>query len=145
VRYGSLGLTQAFESYSSSPYLCPAGVWTIGWGATRGLDGRAVTAQTPPVSRDEALVLLLREITSCERAVNRLISVPLTQGRFDALVDFTFNLGAGALQRSTLRQVVNREDHAAAPDEFLKWYKAGGRILPGLLRRRRAEVVLYVS
>ena len=145
MTYTSLDITQGFEGYSSVPYRCPAGVWTIGWGATAGLDGKPVTAETAPVSQDEAQALLLRELNQCVKAVGRLINVPLSQGQFDALVDFVFNLGAGALQRSTLRAVVNREDHAAAPDEFLKWCKAGGRVLLGLLKRRQVEVALYVS
>ena len=78
-----------------------------------------------------------------ERAVLRLISVPLTQGQFDALVSFTFNLGAGALQRSTLRRTVNREEHADVPAELMKWVWAGGRKLKGLVKRRKAEGLLY--
>lgn len=80
---------------------------------------------------------------TAERAVLRLISVPLTDGQFDALVSFTFNLGAGALQRSTLRRKVNREEHEDVPAEFLRWVWAGGRKLNGLIRRRRAEATLY--
>ena len=78
-----------------------------------------------------------------ERAVLRLIRVPLTNGQFDALVSFTFNLGGGALQRSTLRRKVNREEHAAVPCEFRKWVSAGGRKLRDLIRRRNAEAMLY--
>ena len=78
-----------------------------------------------------------------ERAVLRLIKVPLTDGQFDALVSFTFNLGSGALQRSTLRRKVNREEHEEVPAEFLRWVWAGGRKLRGLVRRRAAESVLY--
>ena len=80
-----------------------------------------------------------------ERAVLRLISVPLTQGQFDALVSFTFNLGAGALQRSTLRRKVNREEHADVPAEFSKWVWAGGRKMNGLIKRRKAEAELYLG
>lgn len=75
----------------------------------------------------------------------RLISVPLTDGQFDALVSFTFNLGAGALQRSTLRRKVNRGEHQAVPAEFMKWVWAAGKRLPGLVRRRRAEAFAYSS
>lgn len=79
------------------------------------------------------------------RSVLRLIRVPLTDGQFDALVDFTFNLGGGALQRSTLRQVVNREEHDEVPGELMRWVRAGGKILRGLVRRRQAEVERYVA
>ncbi len=75
----------------------------------------------------------------------RLIRVPFEDGRFDALASFTFNLGAGALQRSTLRRKVNREEHDAVPREFRRWVWAGGRKLKGLVRRREAEAALYVA
>jgi lysozyme len=78
-----------------------------------------------------------------EQAVCRLVKVPLTDGQFDALVSFTFNLGSGALQRSTLRRKVNREEHEEVPREFLRWVWAGGRKLKGLVRRRAAEADLY--
>ncbi|QNQ61407.1 lysozyme [Brucella sp. 6810] len=75
----------------------------------------------------------------------RLISVPLTDGQFDALVSFTLNLGAGALQRSTLRRKVNRGEHESVPAELMKWVRAAGKRLPGLVRRRSAERVAYLS
>ena len=80
-----------------------------------------------------------------ERAVLRLISVPLTDGQFDALVSFTFNLGAGALQRSTLRRKVNRGEHKGIPSELMKWVLAGGKRLPGLVRRRQEEGASYAQ
>ena len=79
------------------------------------------------------------------RAVLRLIRVPLEDGRFGALCSFTFNLGAGALQRSTLRRRVNREEHEAVPRELRRWVWAGGRKLKGLIRRREAEAALYAG
>jgi lysozyme len=145
VTEAGLALIQRFEGFSATPYLCPAGWWTIGWGAVRELDGQPVTANTPPVSQNVAQDLLRRDTATAERTVLRLISVPLLDGQFDALVSFTFNLGAGALQRSTLRHKVNREDHDEVPPEFLKWVWAGGRKLAGLARRREAEAVLYVG
>jgi lysozyme len=140
-----LSLFKRFEGFSPTPYLCPAGWWTIGWGAIHGLDGQPVTAATPPVTEDAAEALLMRDVTVAERAVLRLISVPLGDGRFDALTSFAFNLGGGALQRSTLRRKVNREEHADVPDEFRKWVWGGGRKLPGLVRRREAEAWLYAT
>ena len=86
-----------------------------------------------------------------ERAVLRLINVPLTDGQFDSLVSFTYNLGSGALQRSTLRRKINREEHAEVPEQlactelrFMRWVWAGGRKLKGLVRRRETEASLYV-
>lgn len=136
-----LDLICRFEGFSPVIYICPAGYPTIGYGhliteanKEQFLDG---------VDEDEALELLRKDVAVAERAVLRLISVPLTQGQFDALVSFTFNLGAGALQRSTLRRKVNREEHDDVPAEFMKWVWAGGRKLKGLVKRRAAEGALY--
>jgi lysozyme len=140
-----LALIKRFEGFSATPYLCPVGWWTIGWGAVRGPDGQVVTAVTLPITEEEAEILLRRDVSLAERAVSRLISVPLAGGQFDALVSFTFNLGAGALQRSTLRRKVNREDHGAVPEELRKWVWAGGKRLPGLVKRREAEADIYTT
>ncbi|OHC76314.1 MAG: muraminidase [Rhodospirillales bacterium RIFCSPLOWO2_12_FULL_58_28] len=140
-----LALIKRFEGFSATPYLCPAGWWTIGWGAIHGLDGQPVTAATPPVTEEEAETLLRRDVAVAERAVLRLVNIPLADGRFDALASFAFNLGGGALQRSTLRRKVNREEHDDAPDEFRKWVWGGGRKLPGLIRRREAEARIYAG
>lgn len=138
-----LDLICRFEGFSPVIYICPAGYPTIGYGhliteanKEQFLDG---------VDEDEALELLRQDVGVAERAVLRLISVPLTQGQFDALVSFTFNLGAGALQRSTLRRKVNREEHDDVSAEFMKWVWAGGRKLKGLVKRRKAEGLLYTG
>jgi lysozyme len=140
-----LALIKRFEGFSATPYLCPAGWWTIGWGAIRGLDGQSVTAASPPVTEEEAEALLRRDVAVAERAVLRLITVPLSDGRYDAVASFAFNLGGGALQRSTLRRKVNRQEHDDVPNEFRKWIWGGGRKLPGLIRRREAEAMLYAD
>jgi lysozyme len=88
---------------------------------------------------------LMYDIRKFERAVDRLIKVPLTQGQYDSLVSFSFNLGSGALQSSTLRRKLNRSEYESAADEFPKWVFAGGRKLKGLIRRRYAERELYLS
>lgn len=95
------------------------------------------------ISYEAATALLIKDVQSAERAVLRLIRVPLTDGQFDALVSFTFNLGSGALQRSTLRRKVNREEHTQVPTQLMRWVWAGGRKLRGLVRRREAEIQLY--
>jgi lysozyme len=97
------------------------------------------------LNREQAKVLLRQDVETAERAVLRLITVPLTDGQFDALVSFTFNLGTGALQRSTLRWKVNRREHAAVPVELKKWVWAGGKKLEGLVKRRYAESLHYTS
>ncbi len=129
-----------FEGFVPTPYLCPANVWTIGYGSTKG-----VTKNTPAVTREEALAMLRLEIKSFEASVRRLIKVPLTQSQFDALVSFAYNLGSGALQRSTLRAKLNRGEYEAAADEFMKWTMAGGKRLPGLIKRRGAERELFLK
>ena len=138
-----LDLIKRFEGFSATIYICPAGYPTIGYGHVvreeeqeRFEDG---------VDEQEGDDLLQRDVRWAERGVLRLIDVPLTDGQFDALVSFTFNLGTGALQRSTLRRKVNREEHDKVPREFMRWVWAGGKRLKGLERRRRAEVEAYRS
>ena len=97
------------------------------------------------ISESAAEALLAKDVWTAESGVLRLISVPLTDGQFDALVSFTFNLGSGALQRSTLRRKVNREEHHEVPEQLMRWVWAGGRKLKGLVRRREVEAVLYQS
>ena len=131
-------LIKAFEGYRPTVYLDIAGKATIGYGhlvrpgeSFGYLDGT------------EAEALLRQDVASAESAVSRLITAPLHQLQYDALVSFTFNLGSGALQRSTLRQQANRGAHAEVPAEFLKWVRAGGKVSKGLVKRRIAEAALY--
>ena len=133
-----LELIKRFEGFRSKPYLCAAGYPTIGYGHVI-LDREDLQE----VTEAEAETLLLADVSVAERAILRLIKVPLEDNRFDALASFTFNLGSGALQRSTLRQKVNREEHSLVPDEFRKWIYAGGRKLKGLILRREEEAILY--
>src|SRR5579883_2831904 len=133
-------LTTGFEGLRLQAYLDAVGVWTIGYGHT-GPDvhpGRTIT-------KDEAEAILQADLAKHVAAVNRLVHVDLTQGQFDALVDFSFNLGDHALAGSTLLRLVNAREFGAAQDEFPKWDHAGGRVLPGLLARRQAEAVLFAS
>lgn len=120
-------------------YHCPAGIPTIGYGHVVHDAGRFAGG----ITRDEADVLLQADVRIAAEAVARLIEVKLTQGQFDALVSFTFNLGAGRLQMSALRRVVNRGAHDEAPGQFARWVYAAGRKLPGLVRRRAEEIVIY--
>ena len=93
-----IDLIKDFEGFHAESYLCPAKIWTQGWGSTAG-----ITADSPPITRAEGEELLAKDLVRFERAVLRLCPVPLSQGQYDALVSFSFNLGAGALQSSTLR------------------------------------------
>lgn len=136
---GGIELIKQFEGFRAKAYLCPAGVATIGYGHTGGV------AMGDTIDEDEAEALLEADLRRFERSVARLVGVPLSQGQFDALVSFTFNLGGGALQRSTLRQKLNRGDYDGAAREFPKWCRAGGVKLAGLLRRRQAEMEMFLS
>jgi GH24 family phage-related lysozyme (muramidase) len=138
-----LDFIKRFEGFSPTIYICPAGWPTIGYGHVVHDGERDRFADE--IGKDEAEDLLRRDMGVAERGVLRLISVPLTDGQFDALLSFTYNLGSGALQRSTLRRKVNCEEHAAVPVEFRKWVWAGGRKLRGLIRRREAEAAHYDS
>lgn len=136
-----LGIIKQFEGFSPTTYLCPAGYPTIGYGHVV-LNGEQPRFDSG-ILRDEAAELLRRDVRIAESAVLRLIKTPLADGQFDALVSFTFNLGAGALQRSSLRKKVNRGEHGDVPVELIEWVWSAGRKLPGLMRRRQAEGALY--
>lgn len=133
-------LARCFEGMYLRPYLCPAGVPTIGYGATYYEDGTRVTLQDAPIIRERAESLLLWMVrTRYLPAVLKLCPGVDSPERLAALIDFTFNLGAGSLRASTLRRRVNAGDWRVVPGEFRKWNKAGGRVLPGLTRRREEE------
>ena len=136
-----LALIKRFEGFAPEIYICPGGWPTIGYGHVVRKHERE--RFTDGIDEATAEDLLRRDVETAERAVLRLIRVPLADGQFDALVSFAFNLGSGALQRSTLRRKVNREEHGTVPAEFRRWVWAGGRKLKGLIRRRDAEVALY--
>lgn len=136
-----LDLIKRFEGFSPTIYICPAGHPTIGYGHLVGRGERERFRHG--ISEVGAAELLKQDLRAAEVAVLRLITVPLTDGQFDALVSFTFNLGSGALQRSSLRRVINRAEHAAVPAQLSRWVWADGRRQPGLVLRRQAESVLY--
>lgn len=137
-------LIKTFEGFSSIPYICQAGVNTIGYGhAIR--KGEKWDNPNAIITEEEAIELLRQDVNIAERAVLRLIRVPLEDWHFDSLVSFTFNLGSGALQASTLRRRLNEGDYYGASLQFDRWVYGGGRRLPGLVRRRRAERILFQS
>jgi lysozyme len=139
------GIIKESEGLRLDAYLCPAGVWTIGWGSTQWLDGQPVRSGLS-CTREQADQLLDRDIERFERAVERLIKSPTTDNQFSALVSFAYNVGAGALGDSTLLRAHNNGDYAAAQSEFGRWVKGdGGGSLPGLVIRRRKESNLYRS
>ena len=136
-------LCRRFEGFYSTPYLCPAGVPTIGYGATYYEDGRRVLMTDPAMSRARAGALLLWHVRRVYLpAVIRLCPAVDNPDRLAALIDFAFNLGAGNLKASTLRRKVNARAWDEVPRELLRWNKAGGRVLRGLTLRRQAEAAL---
>ena len=138
-------MVKSFEGISFKPYLCPANVWTVGYGATVGSDGGPIDLDMEPISETEAEALLLRDLETSEGGVSRLIKTALTENQYSALTSFTFNVGAGALQRSTLRMKINRSEYQVAADEFSKWRIAVGSILAWSVRRRAAERTLFLA
>ncbi len=139
-----IDLIRKHEGLRMRAYLCPAGVWTIGYGHTFGA-GPPVVAKGMSVSVDEANAILVSDLAKFEAAVARLVKVALTQHQFDALVSFAFNVGQGALAKSTLLKRLNAGRHDAVPAELMKWTKGGGKVLPGLVNRRRDEAALWRS
>lgn len=140
-----LALIRECEGFEARPYRCPAGIPTIGYGSTRYADGRAVTLGDPPITRAQADEIMRATLTEYEAAVRRLVTVALTQGQFDALVDFAYNAGAKSLQTSTLRRLLNAGDVAGAAGQFGRWVNGGGKRLPGLVKRRELERRLFLK
>jgi lysozyme len=139
-------LIAGFEGLSLVPYLCSAKVPTIGYGNTFYPSGKKVTMQDKPITKAVALWMLKETANVFATQVNLLLKKPLTQNQFNALVSFAFNLGSQALGKSTLLKKVNANPNdPTIRNEFLKWNKAGGRILDGLTKRRTKEANLYFS
>lgn len=138
-------IIKQYEGFRAKPYLCPAGVPTIGYGATYYTDGRKVKLSDPAISEADADKLLDKMLVKYEDAVNRYVQVPITQNQFDALVSFCYNLGQEALRKSTLLKKVNSKDYKGAADQFLRWNRAGGKVLAGLTKRRTDERKLFLG
>ena len=146
VPQAAIDLAKRFEGFHrvpkndpgrAYPYVCPAGYWTIGY-------GHLCDPKHPPITEAEAEVYLARDLQSALAATLRYCPVLATEseGRLAAIVDFTFNLGAGRLQTSTLRRRINQRDWAAAATELRRWVFGGGKVLPGLVLRRQTEALL---
>lgn len=135
-----IDLIKHFEGFCQSPYNCPSGHKTIGYGHVM-----KENETFSSIDQTQAEELLSMDLSKAEQAIYRNIKVELKQNQFDALASFTFNLGGGALQCSTLRQKINRQDHELVANELRKWIYAGGKKLLGLKLRREAEAELYNS
>ena len=140
-----------FEGLRLNAYRDSAGVWTIGYGSTRYHDGKSVKPGDKLASETQASALFSNTLAYYEDAVNHLVKVPLNQHQFDALVSFTYNLGTGALQESTLLRKLNANDYSGAADQFLLWDKntdsltGQKKVLDLLTQRRREERALFLS
>ena len=138
-----LSLIKKFEGCKLKSYKCAAGVWTIGFGSTSGVE------EGMEISQERADMLLLEDVEVFEEAVNNLVEVDLEQNQFDALVAWTFNLGSTNLKNSTLLKVLNDKNYEGVPEQIKRWNKAtvdGERqVLEGLVRRREAESLLFTG
>ena len=158
-----------YEGFMNKPYLCPAHIWTIGYGHVLYQEQIRLPVVRPPGkttadipmirkemplriedfriwSKDEIDALFRKDVANFERGVLRLVpGVVGRQGSFDALVSFAFNAGLGNLQRSTIRMKANRGDWEGAAEAFMAWTKGGGKVLPGLVKRRQAEIALFLA
>ena len=134
-----LALIKKFEGCRLEAYKCSANVLTIGYGHTGGVK------ETDTITQDEADKLLQEDVEQFEKYVDDNVTVELGQSQFDALVAWTFNLGVGNLRESTMLKKLNSEDYASVPSEMKRWNKAGGKTLDGLIRRRKAESLLFES
>ena len=149
VPQAAIDLAKRFEGFHrvpradpgrAHPYVCPAGYWTIGY-------GHLCDPKHPPITEAEAEGYLAADLRTALNATLRYCPVLATEpeGRLAAIVDFTFNLGAGRLQTSTLRRRLNQRDWPSAASELRRWVYGGGKVLPGLVIRRAAEIALLLS
>lgn len=140
-------LCRRFEGYRAKPYLCPAGVPTIGYGSTYYADGRKVTLEDAPMDEPAARELLLFELhhTYLPGVLRNCPGLITDERKCNAIVDFCYNLGIGRLQTSTLKRKVNAGDWEGAKEQLKLWTRGGGKVLPGLVSRRQAECDLFLS
>ena len=132
-------IIKEFEGCKLKAYLCPAGVWTIGYGHTDGVkEGDEITQQ-------EADRLLASDVDLFTAGVQRLVTSDINRNQLGALTSFAFNVGLGNLRHSTLLRLVNKGDFVGAANQFSRWNKAGGKVLAGLTRRREAERKLFLK
>ena len=134
-----IALIKKFEGCRLESYKCAAGVPTIGYGSTKGVEmGMTIT-------QEGAEELLLKDIAEFEEFVLEASEMPLSQHQFDALVSWTFNLGPSNLRASTMLKVLNKGEYEDVPAQIKRWNKAGGKVLDGLIRRREAEALLFAG
>jgi len=141
MKIGEKGLDviKHFEQLYLEAYLCPANVWTIGWGSTKNVHAGM------KITEEEAVARLKEDLKDAEGAVNRYVKVNINQNQYDSIVSWTFNLGSGNLNSSTMLKRINGNEWDDVPNQIKRWNKAGGKVLKGLVRRRNAEALLWQS
>lgn len=144
INQASIDLIKEFEGFRALAYICPAGVPTIGYGNTYYDSGQKVKIGDT-ISKEYAEKLLLVTLQSFADTVRKTVKVPLTDNQFGALVSLCFNIGTGAFQNSTLVKLLNQKKYAESAQQFVRWNKGGGKVLPGLTRRRERERELFLS
>ena len=146
INKAGLDLIKSFEGLSLKPYLDAVGIPTIGYGIIEYPNGTAVTMYDNPITEQQATDYLEYEINKKATAIGRMVSPPLNDNEFAALVSFSYNVGSRALLNSTLLKLLNSNaDRKLVADQFLRWNKAGGRELAGLTKRRKAERELFLA
>jgi lysozyme len=141
-----LNLIKKYEGFKASPYRCPAGIPTIGYGATYYPDGTKVKLTDKPITTREADTMLLNMLKHYEQGVDSFTTDKVNQNQFDALVSIAYNIGLQALKGSTLIRKVNLDPNdKTIKNEFMRWTKANGKVLDGLLARRKEEAELYAT
>lgn len=140
INAAGLELIKRYEGFRAYPYQDANGLWTQGYGHTG-----ATSADSPPLTPDQAEQLLKADVEWAEKAVLSMVSVRLTDNQFSALVSLVYNIGSGTFQWSPLRALVNKPDFPAAADEFLRYNHAGGKVLAGLTARRADERALFLQ
>ncbi|MGL5051039.1 MAG: lysozyme [Fusobacteriaceae bacterium] len=132
-----INLIKKFEGCKLNAYTCPSGVWTIGYGHTKGVK------KSDTITLETAEKLLREDLTSFEKQVYNLIIYKVRQCEFDALVSFTYNIGAGAFKDSTMLKYLNQKRKDLVPEQFARWNKSNGKVLAGLVKRRKFETDLF--
>ncbi|HEJ5874602.1 lysozyme [Pseudomonas aeruginosa] len=134
-----IDLIKSFEGLRLSAYQDSVGVWTIGYGTTRGVTSYMT------ITVEQAERMLANDIQRFEPELDKLVKVPLNQNQWDALMSFVYNLGSANLASSTLLKLLNKGDYRGAADQFPRWVNAGGKRLEGLVKRRAAERALFLE
>jgi len=143
INIACVNIVKFYEGFRSKPYLDPVGIPTIGYGSTYYENYTKVTIQDLPITSERATQLLLYNLSKFASDITDIVKVPLNNNQFSALVSFSYNVGLGAFKKSTLLKLVNSGNFIGAAEQFIRWNKAGGKVLPGLTKRREAERNLW--